>query len=332
MNMNNDQDQKIVLYQSKDGELALDVTFEGETVWLSQKQMAELFGVGRQAITKHLLNIFKADELEKNSACSILEHTANDGKKYKTKFYNLDAIISVGYRVNSSQATQFRIWATKILKDHLIKGYSLNEKRLQEKGFDEFEKAISLIKQTLDKKELTTDEATGLLKVITDYANSWLLLQKYDEATLTTPKEKVHSEYVLDSEEALKSIAELKQTLMAKKEASELFGQEREPLSGILGNIYQTFGEEDLYESIEEKSAHILYFIIKDHPFVDGNKRIGSFLFILFLAKHNYLTDSNGERKFNDNALVALALLIAESDPKQKDLIIKLIMNFVRGE
>ena len=330
--MNNDQNQKIILYQSKGGEQVLDVTVEGETVWLSLNQLADLFNKDKSTISRHIKNIFEEGELEKNSVVANYATTATDGKTYQVEHYSLDAIISVGYRANSSQATKFRIWATQVLKNHILKGYTFNQKRLQEKGFDEFEKAVALIKKTIDRKDLTTDEATGILKVITDYANSWLLLQKYDEDALVEPTKKVDSEYVLDYSEVQEAIIELKRTLIDKKEASELFGQERESLEGILGNVYQTFDGIDLYASIEEKSAHILYFIIKDHPFVDGNKRIGSFLFILFLAKHNYLEDSHGERKFNDNALVALALLIAESEPRQKELIIKLVMNFVKGE
>ena len=331
---NDDQTQKIVLYKAGDGTFAVDVRLEAETVWLSQKQMAELFDKDKRTISEHVQNIFEEGELKKDSTVRNFRTVQKEGRREverEIEYCNLDVIISVGYRVKSKEGTQFRIWATQVLKNHLIKGYSFNEKRLQEKGFEEFEKAVTLIKKTLDTKELTTDEATGLLTVITDYANSWFLLQKYDEDTLKEPTEKVDSSYVLDYSEAQVAVSELKQTLMTKKEASELFGRERESLSGILGNVHQTFDGEDLYASIEEKSAHILYFIIKDHPFVDGNKRIGSFLFIFFLAKHDYLKDSAGERKFNDNALVALALLIAESEPRQKDLIIALVMNFVKG-
>ena len=330
MNTKNNQNQKIILYKAEDGTFTVDVKLEEETVWLSQKQMSEIFEVDRSVISKHIKNIFTSHEIMEEKSNVQKMHISSSYKP--VSFFSLDVILAVGYRVNTKKGIQFRKWASKILKDHLIQGFTLNEKRLRENGLEEFDKAIVLIKKTLETKDLTTDEATGLLKVITDYANSWFLLQKYDEATLVEPKEKVTSEYMLGYPEAQMAVSELKQSLAAKKEASELFGRERESLEGILGNVHQTFDGVDLYVSIEEKSAHILYFIIKDHPFVDGNKRIGSFLFILFLAKHGYLVNSHGERKFNDNALVALALLIAESDPKQKDLIIKLVMNFVKGE
>lgn len=331
--MENDKKQQnrgeIIIYKTKGKRISLNVRLEKETVWLAQKQMAGLFGTKRPAITKHLRNIFKDKELNEKSVCSILEHAAADGKKYRTKFYNLDAIISVGYRVNSQRATQFRVWATKVLKDHIIKGFTINQKRLKETNLKEFEQAIGLIKKTIGAKKLSSKEAKGLLKVITDYANSWILLQKYDKRQLDI-KKTAKTKYRFDYNETLQMIIELKNNLIKKKQASDLFGAERkDELKGILGNISQAFGGKELYPGIEEKAAHLLYFIIKDHVFADGNKRIGSFLFIVFLARNNYLFNKRGEKKFNDNALVALALLIAESNPKDKDIIIKLIMNFL---
>ncbi len=325
--MNNNQ---ISLYQTKDGHVSIDVQMEEETVWLSQKQMAELFNKDVKTVNEHIKNIFKEGELTENSVIRKFRITASDGKKYNTNFYNLDVIISVGYRVKSREGTQFRIWATKTLRDHLVQGYTINQKRLQEKGLDEFEKAIALIKDTIERKELTTDEAKGLLNVITNYADSWILLQKYDQNELAEPTDKTPPTHVINYTETEKAIAELKKNLKKQKEASDLFGLDKEKiLQGILGNLYQTFDGDELYTSIEEKAAHLLYFVIKDHPFVDGNKRIGAFLFILFLEQNNYLYDAAGEKKFNDNALVAIALLVAESDPKQKESIIKLVMNFV---
>ena len=219
------------------------------------------------------------------------------------------------------------------MKNHIIKGYTLNQNRikiLKEEQLKELDEAIGLIKKTIETKQLTSDEAHGLLQVITDYANSWILLQRYDEGKLGVPQRTGKLKYNLDSTIAKNAIVELKKDLLAKKEATELFGQERgDAFEAIFGNLYQTFGGEELYPSIEEKAAHLLYFIIKDHPFTDGNKRIGSFLFIVFLARNRYLFKKNGERKINDNTLVALALLIAESAPKQKDVMIKLIMNFL---
>lgn len=322
---------EIVIYKAKHGKASLKVKLKEGSVWLTQAQIAHLFGTKRPAITKHLSNIFKSKELDEKLVSSILEHTATDGKKYKTKFYNLDVIISIGCRVNSRRATQFRIWATEILKDHLIKGFTLNQKRIKEKGLDEFEKALALIKNTIDRKKLSDKETAGLLKIITDYANSWVLLQRYDEDKLEI-KKTTKIKYSLDYDESQQAITELKDRLMKKKEASNFFGfDKKEVLKGILGNINQTFSGKELYPSIEEKAAHLLYFVIKDHPFTDGNKRIGSFLFILFLARNKHLFNKKGERRFNDNALVALTLLIAESHPKQKDTMVKLTMNFLHN-
>lgn len=324
---------EIIIYQPKDGKSSIEVKLEEETVWLNQKQMAELFGKSRVTITEHIANVFKEGELDKKLVCRDFRHTAKDGKSYITRYYNLDVIISVGYRVKSKQGTQFRIWATRTLREHLIKGFTLNEKRLKSNldlKLRELEQAISLMQNTMSKKLLSQDEATGLLKIITDYTNSWVLLQKYDKEEIKEPKHKQEAKYELTYDVAKITIEKLKSELINKKEATKLFGQERDrSLEGIIGNLYQTFGGKDLYPSIEDKASHLLYFVIKDHPFVDGNKRIGSFLFILFLARNNYLFKKNGERKFNDNALVALALLTAKSNPKQKDTLIKLIMNFI---
>lgn len=331
--MKNNQKQQnrgeIIIYKTKDKRISLDVRLEKETVWLTQKQMAKLFNKDIRTINEHIKNIFKEGELKKNSVIRKFRITASDGKTYATNVYNLDAIISIGYRVKSLRGTQFRIWATKILKNYLIKGYALNQKRLKETDLDEFEQAVSLIRKTIETEKLSTREAKGLLKVITDYANSWILLQKYDKRQLDI-KKTARSKYQFSYDETIPIIEELKTNLAKKKQAGDLFGAERkEGLKGILGNVNQAFGGKKLYPSIEEKAAHLLYFIIKDHVFTDGNKRIGSFLFIVFLARNNYLFNKKGEKKFNDNALVALALLIAESDPKDKDLMIKLIMNFL---
>jgi len=327
---NNDQ---IIIYQAKDKEIKLEVKLQKKTVWLTQKQIAQLFQVDRSVVTKHIRNIFKDRELEKKSVCAIFAHTAEDEKTYKVEFYNLDMIVSVGYRVNSKQATQFRIWATGVLGKYILDGYVLDQKRLaevREKKLAEFEKAVGLIKQTLDSKKLSGDEEKGLLRVITEYANSWFLLNKYDKNKITLPAKTVKDTFKIDYEFAKNAIVELKRELVAKKEAGSLFGQEpQNGLDRIMGGIHQTFGGKELYPSIEEKAAHLLYFVIKDHPFADGNKRIGSFLFIVFLARNKYLLRKNGEKKINDNALVALALLIAESEPKDKDIMIALITNLL---
>lgn len=324
---------EIVIYRSGDNKISVEAKLHRETIWLTQAQIATLFGTQRPAITKHLNNIFNDKELSKKSVSSILEHTAADGKTYKTQFYNLDAIISVGYRVNSHRATQFRIWATGVLRDHIVRGYTLNRKRitqLRQKQLSEFANAVSLIKKTIETKQLSTKEESGLLKVITEYTNSWILLQQYDKGKIAGLEKTAKATYKLEYDEAQNAIVELKNSLFAQKEASDLFGIERHKgLDQIISGLYQTFGGKQLYPSIEDKAAHLLYFTIKDHPFTDGNKRIASFLFIVFLARNNYLYRKNGERKINDNAIVALALLIAESEAKQKDIMIKLIMNFL---
>ena len=323
---------EVIIYKTKGGKTSLEVKLEKDTVWLSQKHMAELFQKDVRTVNEHIKNVFKEKELTEKSVIRKSRITAADGKEYEIQLYNLDVIISVGYRVKSKQGTQFRIWASKVLKDHLIKGYTLNPKRLPETNLKELEEAIALIKNTIQTKQLTNDESTGLLKVITYYANSWILLQKYDSNKLEDPKKKHKPKYELTYEKAIEAISKLKSDLKSKKEASDLFGNERDgSFEGIIGNLYQTFGGEDLYPSIEDKASHLLYFIIKDHPFTDGNKRIGAFLFILFLSNNGYLFKANGERKINDNALVALALLIAESNPKQKDTMIKLVMNFLNS-
>ncbi len=332
---NNSESKQIILYKTEDGNFSVDVKLEEETVWLTQKQMADLFAKDLRTVNEHIKNIFQEGELKEDSTIRKFRIVQKEGKRNVTRnvdHFNLDAIISVGYRVNSKKGTQFRIWANKILKDYLLKGYALNQKRLKDTGLDEFEKAIALIKETIEQKKLTTDEAEGLLEVITTYTNSWVLLQKFDNNTLTPPTKEALPSYILNYAEAEKAIMELKKTLIKKEEASDLFGRDHEKiLKGILGNLYQTFEGNELYLSVEEKAAHMLYFVIKDHPFIDGNKRIGVLLFMLFLSQNNYLLNEKNEPKFNDNALVALALLIAESDSNQKESIIKLVMNFVNN-
>ena len=309
----------------------IQVKLENETVWLNQEQISNIFWVNRSAITKHINNIVKSWELNFGSVCSILEHTASDGKNYKTKFYNLDMIISVWYRVNSNKATQFRIWATSILKDYLVVWYALNQKRLQEKWLEELEQTLNIFKNTLWAWDLSKDEAIWLLDIITKYTNSWLLLQNYDENNLIEAWKTKKIHYKLEAHEAYMSLSELKQNLIIKKQATELFANPREAnaLEWVFWNIYQTFDKKELYSSIEEKAANLLYFIVKDHLFSDGNKRSWAFLFILFLAKNKILFDEKNERKINDRALVAITLLIAESNPKDKDIMVKLVLNLI---
>jgi death-on-curing family protein len=293
--------------------------------------MAELFGKDVRTVNEHIQNVFKERELVKNSVIRNFRITAADGKNYDTNFYNLDVIISVGYRVKSNEGTHFRIWATQTLRNHILQGFTVNQKRLKQTGITEFQQALKLIESTIQSNDISNSEAKGLLDVVTRYADTWLLLQQYDEKTVPEPKTKHTPRYQLTIKTAQEAIAELKQNLISKKEASELFGNEREEmLRSILDTLYQTFDEKELYPSVEDKAAHILYLIIKDHPFSDGNKRIASFLFIVFLQQNNALLGSNGQQKFNNNALVALALLVAQSDPADKDTMIRLIMNLIQ--
>jgi len=323
---------EIVIYRTSKKEIELKVRLEKETVWLTQAQIALLFDTKRPAITKHLNNIFESRELDRNSVCSILEHTAADGKTYKTQFYNLDTIISVGYRVNSKRATQFRIWATKTLKEHLVKGYTINEKRLlqTQNCLKELQMAIDFL-QEKTKHELLAGQEQEILNLLSNYSKTLTLLEQYDKQKIPLVK-KARGKFILTYEDAKRVIQKIKAELMTKREASDLFGQEpEEKFKAILGNICQTFNKTELYPSLEEKSAHLLYFIIKDHPFIDGNKRIASFLFVYFLDRNNYLYHLSGEKKINDSTLTALSLLIAASNPKDKDILIKITTNLMSG-
>jgi len=322
---------EIKIYKAKTWNTEIQVKFEKDTVWLTQEQISILFWVDRTVITKHINNICKAEELEKNQVCAKNAHTASDWKTYQTNFYNLDMIISVWYRVNSKQATSFRIWATSILKNYLLKWYSINKKRLEEKWYKELEQTLSIFKKTLSSWNLSQDEAVWLLDIITNYTNTWLLLQSYDENKLLNSWKTEKLNYKLDASEATESLMELKENLKNKKEATDLFANpiNKGWLEGIFWNVYQTFWWNDLYSSVEEKAANLLYFIVKDHPFSDWNKRSWAFLFILFLAKNHILFDNNWNKKINDRALVAITLLIAESNPKDKEIMVKLLINLI---
>jgi prophage maintenance system killer protein len=314
---------EIILYQAEDGTSALDVHLKDETVWLTQKQIAALFATERSVVTKHIGNVFRTGELAKEAVCAKFAHTAEDGKVYQTTFYNLDVIISVGYRVNSKRGTRFRIWATQVLKDHLVRGYTLNRQRLAEKGVAELKQAMALLATTLESHELVSDEGRAVLEVVSRYARTWRLLLEYDEERLVVPTARHGARAGLGLDETRRAIATLRKELASRGEATDLFGQERgHGLAGVLGAIGQTFGGQDLYPSAEEKAAHLLYFVIKDHPFSDGNKRIGSFLFVLYLRQ-------NGLAGFDNRSLVALALLTAASEPGQKELLVRLIVNLI---
>lgn len=323
----------IVIYQTADGAIATEVRLEGESLWLSLQQIAELFGRDKSQISRHLKNIFAAGELDRNSVVAENATTATDGKTYQVSYYNLDAIISVGYRVNSVEGTRFRIWANRILKDYLVQGYALNQQRLaqQQENIHQLERTLSLFQQTLIE-QASLPEARGLVNVIAGYARTFVLLNQFDSERLPLGDFATTIHYEIREDEALAGIATLKADMLGRGEASELFGNQKDDsFAGILGNILQSFGGEYLYPSIEEQAAHLLYFVIKNHPFSDGNKRIGAFLFIWFLQRNRHHLKADGELKINDNALAAIALLVAQSDPAQKQLMIHLIMNLIRG-
>lgn len=310
------------------GETQLQVTFDRDTAWLSLNQLSELFGRDKSVISRHLSNIFRSGELDKSATVAKNATVQLEGGREvirEVEFYNLDAIISVGYRVNSIQGTKFRQWATEQLKSHLLRGYSINEQRIKDLG-----KIFNLVDDVRSENQLTQAEASGILSIISDYSKSFLILDHYDRQILepATESEIFNEISYTDAKEA---ISKLKENLIRKKEASALFGQEKdETFSGILRNISQTFDGKYLYPSIESQAAHLLYFIIKNHPFSNGNKRIGAFIFIWYLQINGHLLKQNGERKINDNALAAIALLTAQSDPSEKELIIKLIENLVK--
>ncbi|WP_428024935.1 RhuM family protein [Arcobacter sp.] len=319
---------EIVIYE--DGNVELSTKVENDTLWLSQKQLCELFDRDKSVVSRHIKNIFKDEELEQNSVVVKNATTASDGKTYIVEYYNLDMIISLGYRINSKKATKFRQWATKVLKQYLIDGYVINKDRLQQQKLDELNQTLALIKNSIETKELNSDVSKGFVEIISNYAKSWALLQGYDEQTLQEVINIKEQKFILDYDESKKAIEEFKKALIGKGEATELFGKEKaNEFEGNLLSIYQTFGGVELLPSIEQKASNLLYYVIKGHPFNDGNKRIGAYLFILFLSKNNSLYKSNGELKINDNALASLALLVATSKPEQKDIIIKLIMNIL---
>ncbi|AML49240.1 death-on-curing protein [Coxiella burnetii] len=311
-----------VIYQAKSGKIAFRGDLERDTVWGNLQQIADLFGVQKSAISKHLKNLYKGGELEKKATVSILETVQMEGNrriKRRLEYCNLDAILSVGYRVNSKEATQFRIWATKTLKQHLLQGYTIDKKRIAA-NYELFMRAVSDVKTLLPKSgEVKTED---VLELIHAFADAWVSLDAYDSENF--PKEGATQKQVtFTAEELQKTLHGFKQELIAKMQATELFGKARtkDAIQGIIGNIFQSFGKKDLYSSVEEKAAHLLYFFVKNHPFVDGNKRSGAFAFVWFLRKAGLLRAS-----LTSEALTALTLLVAESDPKDKNRIIGLTL------
>ena len=316
----------IAIFESTQGDV--QVQLEQETVWLTQKQMSELFEKNVRTISEHVNNIFKEGELDKEAVIRNIRITAEDGKNYQTNHYNLDVIISVGYRVKSQQGTRFRQWATKLLKQHLTQGYTLNKQRFEQnaKGL---ESALLLIRKTAASPDLMLDSGRGLVEIVSRYTQTFLWLQRYDEGLLNEPEG--NSGGILPThEQASESLAQLKQGLIERGEATELFAKPRgDGLDALLGNLDATVFGEAAYPTIQSKAAHLLYFVVKNHPFSDGNKRSGAFLFVDFLHRNNQLMNAQGQPIINDTGLAALTLLVAESDPKQKETLIRLIMNML---
>lgn len=318
--------QDVQLFQTPDGQIHLDVKLQQDTVWLTQAQMMALFERDQSVISRHINNVFKEGELPSDSNMQKV-HIAGSDKPVAV--YSLDVIISVGYRVKSQRGVQFRQWATGVLHQHLVEGYSLNQQRLQERGI-EFEQALDLLSRTLANQQLVSAQGEAVLGVIADYARSWSLLQGYDEQSLTGQTGKQGDMRALQLDDALTAIAQLKQELIVKGEATELFGQLRgDGLASSIATIEQGFGDELFYPNVASRAAHLLYFVIKNHPLADGNKRTGSFLFLWYLRLNQHLLARPVERLVNDNTLVALALLVAESKPEQKELMVKLVEHFV---
>ena len=318
----------IEIYQAPNGEIEFRGDLEHETIWASLDQIAKLFNRDKSGISRHIKNIFNSGELDKDSTVVKIATVQTEGTrivKREIEYYNLDMILSIGYRVDSKEATVFRKWATSILKQYLLDGYAINEKKLTTT-----KTLLDNLRQTI---EMLSSKSIGyekeLLSLLQSYTKTLSLLESYDKDSIDD-FEGYKSDYVLTYQESKEVLAKLKSNLVEKKEATELFANEKaDELKGIIGNLYQTFGGVELYPSIEDKASHLLYFIIKDHPFNDGNKRSASFLFVYFLNKCNYLYKENGEKKINDNALTALTLLVASSNPNEKDLLIKLIKHLI---
>ena len=320
-------EKRIEIYKAIKGEVVFNVDAENETIWATQAQIAELFDVDRTVVGRHLRNIFKEGELDEKRVCAKNAHTGPDGKTYQVGFYNLDAIISVGYRVNSKKATNFRIWATKTLHQYVVNGVAINEHRLKQlsnKKLKNVENMMGVVRRLISRQELDAGEANGVLEVISKYAGSFQALKEYDDGfiDLSGINEKSRKKQKLLTEEMCENVIA---NLRTSVKGGELFGKKRnDSFDGALATIYQSFDGKELYPTVAEKASNLLYFIIKDHPFYDGNKRIGALLFIVFLTINDFHLTESGETKISDRALTALALLIAESEPSEKELIVSL--------
>lgn len=314
----------IVLFGAAEGGTSLEVRLEENTVWLSLNQIADLFGRDRSVISRHLRNIFKEKELSRQSTVAFFASVQKEGERQVTReveFFNLDAIISVGYRVNSKRGTQFRIWATNVLKQHIVRGYTENTRRLQE-----LRRSLRLVEHVLDKHEVTSDEAKALLRVVSDYSYALDLLDDYDHQRVPEGPVRKGRVNPVSYEEARRIIGRLRD----KFGASALFGKEKDDsLHSSLNAVLQTFDGKDVYPGLEEKGAHLLYFLVKNHSFVDGNKRIAAALFLWFMEKNGLLYTPEGLKRVADATLVAVTLMIAESAPREKDPIIRIVVNLL---
>ena len=322
------QDQ-IVIYQTEDGQTQIDVRLENETVWLTQAQMAELFQTDRTSIVRHINNIYKVEELDRESTCAKIAQVQIEGKrtvKRNIPYFNLDMIISVGYRVNSKRGVKFRQWANRVLKDYLVKGYAVNE-RIRHEQIGELRQLVGMLGRTIQNQEvISNDETTALFEVVTDYTYALDTLDNYDYERLsiekTTKEEPFHATYG-NAMEAIDGLRE-------KFGGSVLFGNEKDDsFKSSIGQIYQTFGGEELYPSVEEKAAMLLYLVTKNHSFSDGNKRIAATLFLWFLNNNGILYREDGSKRLADNTLVALTLMIAESRTEEKDVMVKVVVNLI---
>lgn len=324
----------IEIFKTEDGKTQVQVVLENDTVWLNQYQLEELFQTNRTSVNRHILNIYKSEELFEDSTCAKFAQVQKEGDRIISRninYYNLDIIIAVGYRVNSKRGTEFRIWANRILKDYLIKGYSINEKRLmqQNEQLRELRETVKILGNVLKFKELSSDESEGLIKIISDYAYALDVLDQYDYQSLKIRATSGKEIYQLTYNEAIKQI-ELARNFYGN---SGLFGNEKdESFKSSLATIYQTFDGNDLYPSVEEKAANLLYFITKNHSFTDGNKRIAAFLFLYFMERNGILYDQNGLKRIADNALVALTLMIAVSKSEEKEVMVKVAVNLINKE
>lgn len=331
-------DHQIAFYRTEDGGVSLHVNIQDETIWLTQDQMAQLFEKGKASISEHIRNIFEEEELDRSATVRKFRTVQVEGERQvnrQVSYYNLDVAISVGYRIKSKRGTQFRIWANSVLKDYLLQGYALNQAHLQQQAekLQELVSTVSVLTSVLEAKQLDKSEAVGLLKVISDYTHALNLLDQYDNQLLQINNVNDHDVIKITYEEAVGAIKNLRDRLIKQGEPMTLFGREKDDsLQGSLYNIYQTFEGQDLYPSIEEKAARMLYSIIKTHPFVDGNKRIGAFLFVWFLERNGCLYALDGHKRIEDNALVAICLMVAQSQPHEAANMTKLVVNLINKE